>query len=50
MDRYLKILESKKILYSLLLSLNEDEISDNELDIMELLAGDEQIQKLLLDK
>jgi len=42
-----EILEAKRELYSLLLKLNEDTITDNELDIMCSLAKDEQIQSLL---
>jgi hypothetical protein len=39
-----EILEAKRRLYSLLLDLDDHEISDNELEIMFLLSKDEQIQ------
>ena len=39
-----EILEAKRRLYLLLMKLNEDSITDNEVDIMFLLSKDEQIQ------
>jgi hypothetical protein len=41
-----EILEAKRRLYLLLMKLNEDSITDNEVDIMFLLSKDEQIQSL----
>lgn len=41
-----EILEAKRRLYLLLMKLNEDTITDNEVDIMLLLSKDEQIQSL----
>lgn len=41
-----EILEAKRRLYSLLMKLNENTITDNEVDIMILLSKDEQIQSL----
>jgi len=41
-----QILEAKQKLYSLLIKLNENIITDNEVDIMFLLSKDEQIQSL----
>ena len=41
-----EILEAKRRLYSLLLKLDNDKITDNELDIMLSLSKDEQIQDL----
>lgn len=41
-----KILEAKRRLFLLLMKLNEDTITDNEVDIMFLLSKDEQIQSL----
>lgn len=41
-----EILEAKRKLYLLLMKLNKDTITDNELDIMLLLSKDEQIQSL----
>lgn len=40
------MLEAKRELYSLLLKLSEDEITDIELELMFLLSKDEQIQSL----
>lgn len=42
-----ELLEAKRKLYSLILNLTEDEMTENELDIMYLLAKDEQIQHFL---
>jgi hypothetical protein len=39
-----EILNAKRKLYSLLLKLDEETITENELDIMYLLSKDEQIQ------
>jgi hypothetical protein len=39
-----EILEAKRKLYLLLMELNEDAITDNEIEIMFLLSRDEQIQ------
>lgn len=44
------ILEAKRKLYLLLMQLDEDEITDNEVEIMFLLSKDEQIQSLLETK
>ena len=41
-----EILEAKRRLYLLLMKLNEDTITDNEVDIMFLLSKDEQIHSL----
>ena len=41
-----EILDAKKSLYLLLLKLDSNKITDNELDIMCLLAKDTQIQEL----
>lgn len=41
-----EILEAKRKLYLLLMKLDEDTITDNEVDIMFLLSKDEQIQSL----
>lgn len=41
-----EILEAKRRLYLLLMKLDEDTITDNEVDIMFLLSKDEQIQSL----
>jgi len=41
-----EILETKRRLCLLLMKLNEDTITDNEVDIMFLLSKDEQIQSL----
>ena len=41
-----EILEAKLRLYHLLMKLNEDIITDNEVDIMIMLSKDEQIQSL----
>ena len=41
-----EILNAKRKLYSLLLKLDEETITENELDIMYLLSKDEQIQNL----
>jgi len=42
-----EILEAKRRLYLLLIKLNKDTITDNEVEIMFLLSKDEQIQSLL---
>jgi len=42
-----KILNAKIVLYKLLLDVDTDTITDNELDILLLLSKDEQIQQLL---
>ena len=42
-----EILEAKRNLYHLLLNRDNSEITENEWDIMYLLAKDEQIQSLL---
>ena len=42
-----EILNAKRKLYSLLLKLDEETITENELDIMYLLSKDEQIQNFL---
>jgi hypothetical protein len=39
-----EILNAKRKLYSLLLKLDEETITENELDIMYALSNDEQIQ------
>lgn len=41
-----EILEAKRRLYLLLIKLDEDTITDNEVDIMFLLSKDKQIQSL----
>jgi hypothetical protein len=41
-----EILEAKRRLYLLLMKLDEDIITDNEVEIMFLLSKDEQIQSL----
>jgi len=41
-----EILELKRKLYLLLIKLDENEITDNEVDIMLSLSKDEQIQSL----
>jgi len=41
-----EILEAKRKLYALLLKVDEDTITDNEVDIMYLLSKDEQIKNL----
>lgn len=41
-----EILEAKRKLYLLLMRLDEDTITDNEVDIMFLLSKDKQIQLL----
>jgi hypothetical protein len=41
-----EILEAKRRLYLLLMKLDEDTITDNEVEIMFLLSKDEQIQSL----
>jgi hypothetical protein len=41
-----EILETKRRLYLLLMKLDEDTITDNEVEIMFLLSKDEQIQTL----
>jgi len=41
-----KLLNAKRELLSILILLDETEISDNECDIMYSLSKDEQIQKL----
>lgn len=41
-----EILEAKRNLYALLLKLDEDTITDNEVDIVYLLSKDEQIKSL----
>ena len=41
-----EILEAKRRLYLLLMKLNENTITDNEINIMFLLSKDEQIQSL----
>ena len=46
-DNKTELLEAKRKLYLLLLNLNEDDITDNELDIMLFLSRDEQIQSIL---
>lgn len=46
MNKKQEILDAKKHLYSLLLKLDNEEITDNELDIMMFLCKDEQIQEL----
>lgn len=45
-----EISEAKSKLYSLLINLDENEISDNEVDLMFLLSKDEQIQNKLSEK
>jgi hypothetical protein len=45
-----EILNAKRKLYSLLLKLDEETISENELDIMYLLSKDEQIQNFFENK
>jgi len=42
-----EIFEAKLRLYLLLMKLDEDTITDNEVDIMLLLSKDEQLQSLL---
>lgn len=42
-----KILQLKKELYSLLLDIDDDEITDNELDIITLLSKDKQVQDFI---
>lgn len=42
-----EILEAKRTLYFLLIKLDEDTITENELDIMFLLSSDKQIQSFL---
>lgn len=42
-----KLLLAKRNLYFMLINLNEDEITDNEVDIMYLLSKDEQILSFL---
>jgi hypothetical protein len=41
-----EILEAKRRLYLLLMKLDEDTITENEVEIMFLLSKDEQIQSL----
>lgn len=41
-----KILEAKVKLYQLLIKIDGDSMSDNDVDLMFLLAKDEQIQSL----
>jgi hypothetical protein len=41
-----EILEAKKKLYSLLLTINPNDLTDNEVEIMFLLSNDEQIQNI----
>jgi hypothetical protein len=41
-----EILEAKRKLYLLLMKLDEDVITDNEVEIMLLLSKDQQIQSL----
>jgi len=41
-----EILEAKRRLYLLLMKLDEDAITDNEVEIMFLLSKDKQIQSL----
>jgi hypothetical protein len=41
-----EILETKRRLYLLLMKLDEDTITDNEVEILFLLSKDEQIQTL----
>jgi len=45
-----QILEAKCKLYELLLSIPNDVMTENELDIMYLLSIDEQIQSILTEK
>jgi hypothetical protein len=45
-----EILNAKRKLYSLLLKLDEETISENELDIMYLLSKDGQIQNFFENK
>jgi hypothetical protein len=45
-----EILEAKRKLYALLLKVDEDTITDNELELMCLLSKDEQIQSLFEGK
>lgn len=43
------ILEAKITLYTLLLCLDEESITDNEVELLYYLSKDEQIQKKLSD-
>lgn len=45
-----ELLEAKRKLYSLLIQVDENVISNNELDILLLLSKDKQIQSLLNSK
>lgn len=45
-----EILEAKRRLYLLLMKLNENTITDNEVEIMFLLSKDEQIQSLFEER
>lgn len=49
-EKLLMLLEAKRKLYSLLLELPQDEITDNETDMLFSLSKDEQIQTFLKSK
>lgn len=42
-----KLLTKKRELYQLLLSMNPDEMTDDDVDLMYMLSKDKQIQHLL---